>query len=93
MDLYGNHIEKDYVAAGFAKYFGLAIIANEWNPTKTIEECKQILHKCFTVIYQRDCHSIDQVHFATVTADGVKLLPLEHVASNWDFKDFRERAN
>ena len=28
VDLYGNYIVKDYVVAGFAKHFGLALIAN-----------------------------------------------------------------
>ena len=28
VDLYGNFIVKDYVVAGFAKHFGLALIAN-----------------------------------------------------------------
>ncbi len=37
VDLYGSHIKKDYIAAGFSKYFGLALIANYWNPDKTIE--------------------------------------------------------
>lgn len=93
VDLYGNHIAKDYFAAGFAKYFGQALIANQWTPNSTEQQCREILHKCFTVLYERDCHSVDQVQFATVTADGVRVTPPEHVRSNWDFKDFRERAN
>jgi 20S proteasome subunit beta 7 len=93
IDLYGNHITKDYVTAGFSKYFGLALIANQWNPTKTFAECKAILHKCFTVLYERDCHSIDQVQFASVTAEGVQVHAPEHVGSDWDFRDFRERKN
>lgn len=28
VDLYGNYIKKDYVVTGFAKHFGLALIAN-----------------------------------------------------------------
>ena len=93
IDLYGTHIKKDYVAAGFSKYFGLALIANHWNPDKTIEECKQILHKCWTVLYERDCHAVDQIHFATVTEKGVEIHRPEKVASDWDFKEFRERKN
>lgn len=59
VDVYGTHIAKDYVCCGFSKYFGLALIANDWNPNCSAEECRQILHKCFTVIYERDCHSVD----------------------------------
>jgi hypothetical protein len=44
-------------------------------------------------LYERDCKSIDQVQFATVTAGGVAVFAPEHVESNWDFKDFRERKN
>ena len=32
VDLFGTLIKKDYVVTGFAKHFGLALIANEWNP-------------------------------------------------------------
>ena len=32
VDLYGSYIQNNYVALGFAKHFGLAILANEWNP-------------------------------------------------------------
>lgn len=71
IDLYGSHIHKDYITAGFSKYYGLAIIANNWNPDKTLEECKKIIHRCFTIIYERDCHSVDEVQFATVTERGV----------------------
>ena len=93
IDLFGTHIRKDYVAAGFSKYFGLAILANNWNPEKSIEESKKILHQCFTVLYERDCHSVDEVQFATVTDKGVEILPPEKVRSDWDFKEFRERKN
>ena len=37
VDLYGNFIVKDYVVTGFSKHYGLALIANEWNPNKTAE--------------------------------------------------------
>jgi len=93
VDLYGNHIAKDYIAAGFSKYFGLATIANEWNATKSFEECRAILQKCFKVIYERDCHSTDKFQLATVTASGVTVFTPEKVESDWDFKDFRERKN
>lgn len=32
VDLYGTLIKKDYIVTGFAKHFGLALIANEWHP-------------------------------------------------------------
>lgn len=93
IDLFGTHIRKDYVAAGFSKYFGLAILANNWNPEKSLEECKKIIHQCFTVLYERDCHSVDEVQFAAVTERGVEIFAPEKVRSDWDFKEFRERKN
>lgn len=74
VDLYGTLIKKDYVVTGFAKHFGLALIANEWNPEKTADECREIIRKCFTIIYLRDCHSIDQVRFSKVTENGVDIF-------------------
>lgn len=93
IDLYGSHIHKDYITAGFAKYYGLAIIANQWNPNKTLEECKRIIRSCFTIIYERDCHSVDEIQFSIVTADGVEVLAPEKVQSEWNLKEFRERKN
>ena len=93
IDLYGTHIRKDYVCAGFSKYFGLALVAKYWSADKTMEECKKIIHQCWSVLYQRDCHTVDQLQFATVTQRGVELLAPEKVASNWDFKEFKERKN
>ena len=93
IDPFGTHIVKDFVTAGFSKYFGLSLIANEWNPALPAADCRRILHQCFTVIYERDCKSIDQVQFALVTEEGVKVMEPEKVVSNWDFRDFRERKN
>jgi 20S proteasome alpha/beta subunit len=56
---------------GFAKHFGLALIANEWNPELSIEETKNVIRRAFEVIYMRDCHSIDQVQFSVITKEGI----------------------
>ena len=40
VDLFGTLIKKDYVVTGFAKHFGLALIANQWKPDMSAEECK-----------------------------------------------------
>ena len=73
VDLYGNYIKKDYIVTGFAKHFGLSLIANDWNPNCTAEEAKNVIRRCFEVIYMRDCHSIDQVQLATVTKEGARV--------------------
>jgi 20S proteasome subunit beta 7 len=93
IDMYGTHIKKDFITAGFAKYFGLASIATLWNPELSLEECKKIIHLCFMVIYERDCHSVDQVQFTTVTEKGVEIFAPEQVESRNDFREFRERKN
>lgn len=36
VDLFGTLIKKDYIVTGFAKHFGLALIANEWNPDLSV---------------------------------------------------------
>lgn len=41
----------------------------------------------------RDCHSIDQIQFATVTKNNVEISKPEKIDSRWNFKEFRERAN
>jgi 20S proteasome alpha/beta subunit len=71
VDLYGTLIKKDYIVTGFAKHFGLALIANEWNPNLSADECRNLIKRAFEVIYMRDCHSIDQIQFAVVTKDNI----------------------
>jgi 20S proteasome subunit beta 7 len=91
--MYGSFIKSDYVAIGFSKHFGLALIANEWNPNKTYEECKEIIKKCFSIIYVRVCQSIDRVQFSFVGKEGAVVHHPEKIESKWDFKEFRERKN
>jgi 20S proteasome subunit beta 7 len=93
VDMYGSFIKNDYVAIGFSKHFGLALIANEWNPNKTYEECKEIIKKCFSIIYVRVCQSIDRVQFTFVGKDGAVVHHPEKIESKWDFKEFRDRKN
>lgn len=93
VDMYGNFIAKDFVVAGFAKHFGLALIANEWNPNKTAAECKEILNRCFMIIYERVCSSVDRVQFALIEKDSSRIEAPTHIESRWDFRDFRERKN
>jgi hypothetical protein len=62
------------MTAGFSKHFGLALIANYWNPNKTLEECQSIIRNCFSVLFMRDCHSSDRIQMATVNKNGIKIL-------------------
>jgi hypothetical protein len=41
----------------------------------------------------RACQSIDKVQFTFVGKDGAVIHAPEKVESNWDFKEFKERAN
>ena len=93
VDIFGTLIKKDYVVTGFAKHFGLALIANHWNANISAEECKGLLKKCFEVIYLRDCHSIDQIQFATVTKNGVDIESPVKIDSQWSHSEFKLRAN
>ena len=70
VDMYGNYIKKDYITTGFSKHFGLSLIANDWNPNCSMKEAKDVIRRCFEVIYMRDCHSIDQIQFGTITNEG-----------------------
>ena len=93
VDIFGTLIKKDYVVTGFAKHFGLALIANHWKADSSEVECKEILKKAFEVIYVRDCHSIDQIQFTTVTKDGVNIESPIKIDSQWSHSEFRNRAN
>jgi 20S proteasome alpha/beta subunit len=37
VDVFGTLIKNDYITTGFAKHFGLALIANHWNKDISVE--------------------------------------------------------
>ena len=60
VDLYGTKFENTHIVTGFARYFATPIIYNDWKPDMSEEEAKNIIKKCFTVLFYRDCNAIDK---------------------------------
>jgi len=93
VDLYGTKFENTHIVTGFARYFAVPIITNDWNPEMSEEEVKQIIKKCFTILFYRDCNAIDKIQIAVVDKNGVRIEEPTIVDSKWDYKGYAERAN
>ena len=55
VDLHGMKLESNFACYGFASYFAKPILTNYWNPDMPEDQAKKILHKCFEVLFYRDC--------------------------------------
>ena len=60
VDLYGTKFENTHIVTGFARYFATPIIHNDWKPDMSEDEVKDIIKKCFKILFYRDCNAIDK---------------------------------
>ena len=92
VDHLGNYFHKDYALAGFARYFCMPILANEWKKEGTLEEAKQVIFKCFEVLFARDCRENDNIRFAVVDDKGTDIGEPVYLDLHFP-REMRERAN
>lgn len=92
IDIHGALLEGKSLVTGMANYFSKPIIWNDWNENQSEEEVKEILIRCFKVLFYRDVAATDNIHIAVVNKNGVKIDKV-HVDSKWDYKLAAERAN
>ncbi len=86
-DLYGNYYENQYLLTGFAHYCLPAIVESEFNPEMTMAQTKQLVLKCFKVIYAKYKLSYDQVLLNYISKDGVREEK-ERIEVNFSFNGF-----
>lgn len=60
VDLYGTKFENTHIVTGFARYFATPLLWNDWNPEMSEAEAKEVIKKCFKVLFYRDCSAIDK---------------------------------
>lgn len=85
VDMYGSTFEEDYVTTGFGAHLALPLIRDAWHKDMTEQEARDLLEKCLTVLYYRDCRASPKVKFAKVSAAGVEIGEEKLLASNWSF--------
>lgn len=92
VDHLGNYFHKDYALAGYARYFCMPLLANEWKKEGTLAEAKQLIFKCFEVLFARDCRENDNIRFAVVDEKGVTVEDPVQLDLHFP-REMRARAN
>lgn len=100
VDLLGTNYEDDHIATGYGGYLARPLLRNEWRPDLSAEEAEALLRKCMTVLFYRDCRSINRVifflyffntpkiQFSKVTCEGVTISEPVELPTSWEFKQF-----
>jgi len=93
VDLHGTHYTDNFLATGFGQYLGLPLLRRYWRPSLSESEAKGLLEKIMTVLYYRDCRTLNSFDIAKITKDGVKTNWLTAgksyaLQTEWSFKRF-----
>ena len=70
-DLYGNYFEADYQVTSFARYLCPTIIEKEHSPDMDLEQARELMIKCFKIIYAKFKLAGQNVEMAFVSNQGV----------------------
>lgn len=81
--------EENFTTSGYGSHLALPLLREAWKPDMTAEEARTLLEKCMTVLYYRDCRTINKVQVASVTAEnGVAISEAFALATKWDYEAF-----
>lgn len=89
-DMLGTAYEDDCIATGVARYLAAPMMrdALEKNKKMSLKEAEEVVDKCMTVLFYRDCESYEKYQIATVTKKGVTISEPKVVNSNWDIAEY-----
>ena len=93
VDMYGDFFVKDCVIVGFGKHFCNPILSSYWDPTLGEQETKELLKKCFEVLFLKDCHASDSIQFTVITSKGVNIEEPIRLQTKWQLHGIADRAN
>jgi len=88
VDLYGSTFEENYITTGYGKYMALPIIRKHWRPDLSESEAKSLLEEAMTVLFYRDCRTINKFQLAKVTKDGTATSQPYALSTKWDYELF-----
>eukprot|EP01128_Nolandella_sp_AFSM9_P006773 TRINITY_DN355_c0_g2_i1.p1 TRINITY_DN355_c0_g2~~TRINITY_DN355_c0_g2_i1.p1 ORF type:complete len:307 (+),score=46.33 TRINITY_DN355_c0_g2_i1:102-923(+) len=83
VDLHGTSFEDDHLASGYGAHLARPILRNEWKVDMSKTEAQELLTKCMTVLFYRDCRTINKIQFADVTSAGVEVAEPVELATDW----------
>jgi len=93
VDLYGSCFYDDILATGFGMYLATPLLRRNWHKDLSQAEAQLLLERCMTVLFYRDCRSLNRYTIATVTPKGITVSPPYSLATTWTLKLFVEPSD
>lgn len=88
VDLYGSSYSDNIIATGYGTYLAVPILRKKWRADMTEAEAKALLEECMTVLFYRDCRTVNRYHLGKVTKEGVEISEPYSLKTQWEFKRF-----
>jgi len=88
VDLLGTNYEDTNIATGYGGHLARPLLRNEYRKDMSEEEAEVLLRKCMTVLFYRDCKTLNQIQFAKVTKEGVTISDPVELPTAWEYKQF-----
>lgn len=89
VDMYGTIFEDNTVATGYGAYLAAPILRKGWTPDLTQQQARQLLIQAMTVLYYRDCRTINNYQIGFVSESGVQISdPFKLDNMQWELKRF-----
>ena len=97
IDPFGTFLNGNYFTTAFANYFACSLLRNEYpkNPKElTKEKAKQLILKCFEVLFYRDSKAGDTIQYICLEKDENEQLAMERqvvkLKTKWEHKQFMQ---
>ena len=87
-DMIGTAYEADFTATGFGLHLAMPILRVGWKENMSESEARALITKCMTTLLYRDCRTLNNIVFSTVTAEGPKVEEPVKLDTKWDFQSF-----
>mmetsp|Transcript_20876 Transcript_20876/g.37192 ORF Transcript_20876/g.37192 Transcript_20876/m.37192 type:complete len:236 (+) Transcript_20876:71-778(+) len=88
VDLYGSTFEENILATGYGMYMALPLLRKGWTADMDEKAAKALLEQSMTVLFYRDCRTINKYNIAKVTASGVEISKPYTLPTQWSYKRF-----
>ncbi|KAJ3424318.1 proteasome subunit beta type-4 [Anaeramoeba flamelloides] len=90
VDLWGSYFEDDIIATGYGTYFALPLMRKAYKKDMERDKALEVLRDCLTVLFYRDCRTINRYVFAEITKEGVNITEPVEIETKWEIADWQE---
>ncbi|SBT74790.1 proteasome subunit beta type-4, putative [Plasmodium malariae] len=72
VDMHGTNFAADYMTTGYARYFALTLLRNQYKDNMTEDEARTLINECLRILYFRDTTASNKIQIVKVTSKGVE---------------------